>query len=146
MSRLVACIALTAFPYAFDGITEGHAKEGDALNVPEHLVDGLVKAELIKRAEEEKADTPVDQDKSLSGAPENKGDDRAALVARAAELNLEHHPQLGVPKLKALIEEEEARLAAAADDDGNGEGEGDGAGNGDGENETSGDADGDKGE
>jgi hypothetical protein len=111
MTRLIACTALMAFSYAKDGINVEAITKGDAVDIPADLLEGLIDEGCVKEG------SPEFEDKSLDGTPENKADsdpERDALVARAAELELTHHPKLGIPKLQTLIADEEKRLADEA--------------------------------
>ena len=51
----------------------------------------------------------------LAVKTEQGEDEKAQLRARCEQLGLKPHPQAGVAKLKKMIEEKEAELAAAAD-------------------------------
>jgi len=119
MRNMIACVALMSFPLSIDGINVNPVEKGERVDIPDDLFDGLKEAGYIERAQ------PGDENKSLGGPPANTGggEDRDALVERAAELGLKHNVNLGVPKLTALIADEEARLAAEANTGGGEDGD-----------------------
>lgn len=74
------CYICTSFRFSMDGINSRSLEKGDVIEIPDHMVKGLVFEGYVKEYIEPKEDKAIGaavENKALFGSEENKSDEDA---------------------------------------------------------------------